>query len=71
MCDILEHQRATVSGVIDAVGLSLGTAHAYLVTLESRVLVEPGDETYRPGLELFPDGEHRRERVDTASIGDQ
>lgn len=68
VCDILEHLRAvgrsTVSEVAEAVGLSPGTAHTYLTTLESRGLArqDDGNGEYRLGLELLPYGEHVRVR---------
>ncbi|ELY50918.1 IclR family transcriptional regulator [Natronolimnohabitans innermongolicus] len=64
VCDILEHLRetesATVSEVADAVGLSPGTAHTYLSTLESRGFVRKHDDVYRLGLELLPYGDQVR-----------
>lgn len=64
VCDILEHLRetggTTVSELADAVGLSPGTAHTYLATLESRGFVRKYDGEYRLGLELLPYGEHVR-----------
>ncbi|QSW97690.1 IclR family transcriptional regulator [Haloterrigena alkaliphila] len=62
--DILEHLRATggstVSATAEAVGLSPGTAHTYLSTLESRGVVRKDDGAYRLGLELLPYGDHVR-----------
>lgn len=64
VCDILEHvrdaQQTTVSELSEAVGLSPGTAHTYLATLESRGLVRKNGMEYSLGLELIPYGEHVR-----------
>ncbi|WP_436348308.1 IclR family transcriptional regulator [Natronorubrum sp. FCH18a] len=68
VCDILEcvreTGRTTVSEVSDAIGVTPGTAHTYLATLESRGFVEKTDGEYRLGLELLPYGEHVRLRND-------
>lgn len=68
VCDILEYTRktgqTTVSELAEAVGLTVGTAHTYLTTLESRGFIRKHDGTYRLGLELLPYGEHVRLRND-------
>lgn len=68
VCDILEHLResgsTTVSKLADAIGLTTGTTHTYLATLETRGLVQKDDGEYRLGLELLPYGEHVRRQND-------
>ncbi|WP_129116035.1 IclR family transcriptional regulator [Halegenticoccus tardaugens] len=64
VCDILAHvretDRTTVSELAEAVGLSPGTAHTYLTTLESRGFIRKHEGTYSLGPELLPYGEHVR-----------
>lgn len=62
--DVLETLRdrdgATVTEVANRIGLSSGTVHTYLATMEERGYVRAEDGEYRLGLFLVPFGEYIR-----------
>jgi DNA-binding IclR family transcriptional regulator len=62
--DVLETLRrtggSTVTEVADEAGLSPGTAHTYLATLQDRGYVDQDGNQYRLGMFALPLGEHVR-----------
>lgn len=67
--ELLIRNRATVTELASAVGLSKGTVHHYLTTLRNEDIVEQTDGKYQLGLRSLSYGGTARERETVFRIG--